>query len=129
HHQRLRALEGFARIALAAEPVLVGHDHEAVAGIAQLQQRGDHAGHEAKLVVGVDLEVLGLLDEGAVAVDEEDGGAHARASARQAVDRTSSTRAFCAGVPTVMRSASPSCGAARWPRTTTPAASSTATAS
>ena len=71
----LRAVEGFARIAVAAEAVLVADDHELVAGIAQLQQCAAITSlHEAHLFVGVDLEVGRLLDQRAVAVDEQDRG-------------------------------------------------------
>src|SRR5690606_34745456 len=119
HHQVVRAVEGLLRILVRAQAVLVGDHHELVAGVAQLQQGRDHALDEAQLLVGVDLEIFRLLDQGADAVDEKDRG-HAAASSAA---RTASTRWFCSGVPMVMRSASPSRGAARWSRTTTPAAS------
>src|SRR5690606_17705429 len=95
----------------------VADDHELPAGIAQLDQCGNDVGHETQLVVCVDLVVGGLLDQGAVAVDEQDGG---HAAALRA-ERAASTRWFSSGLPMLMRSASPSCGAARWSRTTTPA--------
>src|SRR6185437_1361218 len=123
-HQVIRAIEAGARVALAAEAILVGDDHELVAGIAQLQQRRDHLRHEAQLLVGVDLEIRRLLDEGAVAVDEQDR----RHAAALRADRAASTRSFSSGLPMLIRSASPSCGAARWSRTTTPAASSASNA-
>src|SRR5690606_35431223 len=107
------------RLLVRAQAVLVGDHNELVAGVAQPEQRRAHAADEAQLLVGVDLEIFRLLDQGAVAVDEKDGG-HAAASSAAS---TASTRWFCSGVPMVMRSASPSRGAARWSRTTTPAAS------
>ncbi len=108
-HQIIGAIEAGARVAVAAEAILVGDDHELVAGIPQLQQRRDHLRHEAQLLVGVDLEIGRLLDEGAVAVDEQDRG---HAAALRA-DRAASTRSFSSGLPMLMRRASPSCGAAR----------------
>src|SRR5690606_380116 len=106
-----------------AEAVLIADHHQPVAGVAQPQQRRQHAGHEAQLVEAVDLEVRRLLNQGAVAVDEEDraGRAHAATSAPASA---ASTRRFCPGVPTVTRSASSRPGTCRWSRTTTPAATS-----
>ena len=75
-HEIVGTVEARARICLAAEAVLVADDHEFEPGIAQLQQRRDHAADETQLVVGVDLEVGRLLDQGAVAVDEEDFRGH-----------------------------------------------------
>ncbi|MNI41171.1 hypothetical protein D3C73_954160 [compost metagenome] len=123
-HQVIRAIEAGARIAFAAQTILIGDDHELVAGIAQFQQRRDHLRHEAQLLVGIDLEIRRFLDEGAVAVDEQDG----RHAAALRADRTASTRSFSSGLPMLIRSASPNCGAARWSRTTTPAASSASNA-
>src|SRR5690606_24423681 len=137
-HQVVGAVETCARIAVGAQPVLVADDHELEAGVAQLQHRRDHAPDEAELVIGVDLEVFRLLDQGAVAVDEEDPGGHqghpsaaAGAAPIPTVPalpgegrKADSTRSFCSGVPMVMRSASPRPGAARWSRTTMPASSS-----
>src|SRR3546814_8533808 len=68
----VRAVERRPREALRTQPVLVADDHELVAGIAQPQERRDHAGDEAQLVAGIDLVVGRLLDQGAVAVNEED---------------------------------------------------------
>src|SRR5690606_2246864 len=141
-HEVVWAVEAFARIGVAAQPILVGDDHELEARITQLQQRGDHAGEEAQLVVGVDLEIVRLLDQGAVAIDEEDFRGHQAAPAdavatpspsrwaggASRAETTDSTRSFCSGVPMVMRSASPSPGAARWSRTTMPAPSSASNA-
>src|SRR5690606_29996293 len=128
HQQAVRGLEVLARERRGAEAVLIADHHQPVAGVAQPQQRRQHAGHEAQLVEAVDLEVGRLLDQGAVAVDEEDrtGRAHAAASAPASA---SSTRRFCPGVPTVMRSASSRPGTCRWSRTTTPAPSSRSNAS
>src|SRR3546814_5161261 len=92
-HRPVRAVERFARKALSAQPVLVADDHELVAGIAQPQQRRDHAGNEAQLVVRVDLVVGRLLDQGAVAVEEEDRR-HVVASSACSVETTTS---FCTG--------------------------------
>ncbi len=72
--QPLRTLEARRREGLGAEPVLVRHHHEPVAGVAQAQQRGNDARQEAQLLEGVDLLVGRLLDQGAVAVDEERRG-------------------------------------------------------
>src|SRR5690606_26344888 len=119
HHQVVRAVETGLRVLLGAEAVLVGHHDELPARVAQADQCRDHAAHEAKLLVGVDLQVCRLLDQGTIAVDEEDRR-HATATCASAAR----TRAFWSGVPMVMRSASPRAGAARWSRTTTPASSS-----
>ena len=59
-------------------------------------QRGEHAGHEADLLEGVHLFVGRLLDERAVAVDEQ--------HLRLAQVRLRIRRSFCSGVPTEMRS-------------------------
>ncbi|MCY1453768.1 hypothetical protein D9M71_707800 [compost metagenome] len=123
-HQVVGSIEIGLRVAFAAQAVLVADDHELVTGIAQLEHRRDHIAHEADLLVGVDLEIGGLFDQGTVAVDEQDGG---HAAALRALS-TWSTRLFSSGLPMVMRSASCSCGAARWSRTTTPAASSASNA-
>ena len=124
HHQLVRAVEAGLRIGVGAQAVLVGHHHELPAGVAQPQQGRHYPAHEAQFFVGIDLEVLRLLDQGAIAIDEQDrpvdGSIHAAASFASSA---ASTRWFCSGVPMLMRRASPSCGAARWSRTTTPAAS------
>src|SRR5690606_8381660 len=140
-HEVVGAVETLAWIGLAAQPVLVADDPELEAGVAQLQHGRDHAAHEAQLLVGVDLEIRGFLDQGAVAIDEQDPGGHQRPPPPAAspipggtavdgrrADSTDSTRAFCSGVPMVMRRASPSAGAARWSRTTMPAPSSASNA-
>src|SRR3546814_14498096 len=71
-HEPVRAVERRPREALRTQSILITDDHELIAGIAQPQERGDHAGDEAQLVAGIDLVVGRLLDQGAVAVDEED---------------------------------------------------------
>src|SRR3546814_19917871 len=53
-HEPVRAVERRPREALRTQPVLVADDHELVAGIAQPQERRDHAGDEAQLVAGLD---------------------------------------------------------------------------
>src|SRR3546814_232933 len=121
-HEPVRAVERRPREALRPQPALVADDTELVAGIAQPQERRDHAGDEAQLVAGIDLVVGRLLDQGAVAVNEEDRRHVVVPSACSARTTTS----FCPGVPIVIRSASPSCGIWRMSRTTTPAASSRA---
>ena len=117
--QLLRPLEVGGREAVGTEPVLVADHHEFEAGVAQLQQGGHHALDQAELGVAVHLLVGRFLDQHAVAVDEEDAG-HAAASAAASA---ATTAAFSAGVPTLIRSASPNCGMARMSRTTMPAAS------
>ena len=67
----LHLLEALLRIALAAEPVLVADHHEAIAGALQLTQRREHAGQQAQLLEAIDLLVRRLLDQGAVAIDEQ----------------------------------------------------------
>lgn len=116
-HQIVGAVEGGLRIGVGPESVLIGDDHELVSRIAQPQQCRHHVLHETDFLIGVDLEIGRLLDQGSVAIDEQDRS-HAAASCRR---RAEITRSFCSGEPMVMRSASPSCGAARWSRTTTPA--------
>lgn len=116
--QALRAFETLRREIRAAQPILVRHHDELVAGVADLQQRRNHALDQAEFFVAVDLEVFGFLDQHAIAVDEQDT-AHAQASCRRAASNWS----FSAGVPILMRSASPSPGMARMSRTTMPASS------
>jgi hypothetical protein len=117
--QALRPLESLPRVARRAEAVLVADHDEFESRVAQLQQRRDHVVEEADFVVGVHLEVVRLLDQCAVAIDEEEAFHGVSAS---------STASFSAALPTVMRSASRSCGAARMSRTTTPRASSASNA-
>src|SRR5262245_52172601 len=100
------------------EAVLVGDHHQFEAGRHQPLQRTDHAGHEGKFLEAVDLVVRRLLDETAIAVDEENLPAHASAPTRSAAR----TRSFSLPVPIVMRNASPSPGYFVISRTTTPAA-------
>src|SRR5690606_31234673 len=134
-HQVVGAVETFARITLGTETVLIADDDELEAGVAQLQHRRNHAPEQAQFFVGVDLEVFGLLDEGAVTIDEEDLRGHQgvpsatglpapRAGELVRAVSADNTRAFCSGVPMVMRNASPRPRAARWSRTTMPASSS-----
>src|SRR5690606_941297 len=124
-HEAVGAGETLAWIGLAAQPVLVADDHELEAGVAPPQHGRDHAPHEAQTPVGVDLEIGGFLHQGAVATGEQDPGGHQRPPPPAAspipggtavdgrrADSTDSTRAFCSGVPMVMRRASPSEGAA-----------------
>src|SRR5688500_5138430 len=119
----MRAIEVRLRKCLCAEPVLVGHHHELITHVAQAQHGGDHARDEAQLVEAVDLEIGGFLDQRAVAVDKKDR-AHTAAPARTDSDAMMpSSRVFCSGVPTVMRSASSRPGVARRSRTTMPASS------
>ena len=68
--------------ARGAEAVLVGHHNEGVADVAQLAERGDDVRLKGELVEPVDLEVGGLVDEGAVAVEEEDFFRHGKGSPR-----------------------------------------------
>src|SRR3546814_17317309 len=90
--------------------------------MAQPPQRRDESSKGVKLFVRVVLVVGRLLDQGAVAVEEEDRR-HVGASSSCSVAATTS---FYTGVPIVIRSASSSCGSWRMSRTTTPAASSRA---
>ncbi len=116
--QFLRAEESLTGKTRGAETVLIAHHHELEAGIAEPDEGGYDAFHQPELLVGVDLLVLGLLDENAVAVDEENAGHGWGASRRAAI-----TAWFSSGVPTEMRRASSSWGMARRSRTTTPRAS------
>ncbi len=75
----MRRVEIGLRECLAAQPVLVADHDERIARITQTQQRGDHAGAEAQLGIGIDLKIRRFLDQGAVAVDEQDRR-HAAAS-------------------------------------------------
>ena len=61
---------------VGAEAVLVADHHELETGVAQPQQRGITPGDEAQLVVAVDLVVGRLLDQRAVAIDEQDRRAY-----------------------------------------------------
>ena len=93
----LHCLVSHRGIARRTEPVLIRHDDEPESAALQLAQRGKHTRHEAQLFERIDLLIGGLLDERAVAIDEDD----ARAAHRSA----SSSRSFCSGVPTVILSA------------------------
>ena len=94
-HELVRHVECRLRKARAAEAILVRDHRELEAGALRLAQGREHARHEADLLDGVDLFVGRLLDERAVAVDEQHAGlAHARLRIR---------RSFCSGVPTEMR--------------------------
>lgn len=119
-HQRMRAIECRLRERFGTEAVLIRHHDELVTGVAQAQHRRNHAVDEFEFFVGIDLEIGGLADQRAVAVDEQDG-LH-RAHAADACGCAASTASFSAGEPIVMRKASPSPGVARISRTTTPAA-------
>ena len=80
-----------------AEPVLVAHEHEAVAGSLESQQRRNHARQQADLGEAVDLLVGRLLDQRAVAIDEQD------ACSTHGCSTAASSRWFCSGVPIEMR--------------------------
>jgi hypothetical protein len=80
----MRDIEGLLRKALRAEAVLVGDHHQPEATAFELIHGGEHAGHEADLVGGIDLLVVRLLDERAIAVDEQDlRAAHRSAPSRR----------------------------------------------
>ncbi len=64
------ALERIARQARRAEPVLVGHHHQGEACALELEQRRNHAGHEANLLEAVDLLVGRLLIQRAVPIEK-----------------------------------------------------------
>ena len=121
HHQRMRTVEAVLRERVGAQTILIGHHHEVVAGVAQTQHRRDHAIDQRQLVISIDLEIRRLANQGAVAVDEQNGldRTHAAACCDCSAANTAS---FSSGRPTVIRSASPSPGVARISRTTTPAA-------
>ena len=71
HHQILRRLEVLQRQAAGAQTILIGDHDELETGGLQLAQHRDDHGLEAQLVEAIDLLVDdGLLDQGAVAVDE-----------------------------------------------------------
>jgi hypothetical protein len=123
-HQRMRPVEGVARKTVGAEAVLIGHQHELETGIAQFQHRRDHARDQAQFFVRIDLEIGRFLDQGAVAIHEQDA-AHAATSVLRNAPITAS---FSPALPTLMRSASCSVGLARMSRTTTPAPSNRAKA-
>ena len=111
--QALRPFEVGQREGGSAEAILVGDHDEFEAGVAQAQQRRDHAGHQPELGERVDLLVRRFLQQHAVAVEEDDAR-HGRAASR---------RARSSGEPIEMRSASPRPAKARMSRTTTPFAS------
>ena len=54
-----------------AEAVLVGDHHELEAALCAWRKRREHARHEADLLEAVDLLVGRLLDQRAVAIDEQ----------------------------------------------------------
>ena len=83
-----------ARKALAAEAVLVGHDHEPVARVAQREQRGDDVGNELELLQAIDLLVFRLDDQRAVTVDEDDA---ARAGHDAAPRKAATSRGVLVG--------------------------------
>ena len=122
-HQALRRLEGLARKARRAESVLVADDHELEAGVAQLQQRGNHAIDQRELLQRIDLLVRRLGDQGAVAVEEQDAALGAHAASRRAAS-AASTASFSAAVPIDTRRHSARPGWCETSRSTMPRASS-----
>ena len=62
-----------------AQPILVADEHQPVARSLQFEQRRNHARQQANLLQAVDLLIGRLLDERAVAIDEQDAcAAHGR---------------------------------------------------
>src|SRR6185437_16105231 len=120
-NELLRSLECRARERAGAEPVLVGHHHEAKAAALQLCKRSEHARQEAHLLQGVHLLVRRLLDQRAVAIDQQNSRARAHRSA-------SSSLSFWPTEPTLMRSALPNPGWLRTSRTRSRAARAAASA-
>src|SRR4249919_605885 len=119
--QLVRADELLARKARGTQTVLIADHHKLETRIAQFQQGRDDAFDEAELLEAVDLEIRGLLDQYAIAINEQDFP-HATLPivfAPRALIKAS----FSSGLPIDMRSASASAGLARMSRTTTPAAS------
>ncbi len=85
-HEAPAARRNALREAGGAEAVLVGDHHEAVARLRSSSSAGDHARHEAHLRERVDLLVGRLLDQRAVAVDEQHAASlHASTAREQAV--------------------------------------------
>ncbi len=93
----LRFAERGFRERVRAEPVLVAHEHEAVAGTLEFEQRRNHARQQADLREAVDLFVDRLLHQRAVAIDEQD------ACSTHGCSTAASSRWFWSGVPIEMR--------------------------
>src|SRR3546814_16824283 len=70
--QRLRAVEILARKAGRAQTILIADHHELVTGIADAQQRRNHAIDQPELGIAVDLAIGRLFDPHAVAVEKRD---------------------------------------------------------
>jgi hypothetical protein len=102
-HEFVHQLEVRLGEAFAADTILVGDHHELVARGLQRLQRREHVRHEAHFVEAIDLLVTDLFDQGAIAINEEDGfGIVAHGGAH---GRLASSRSFCSGLPMLMRSA------------------------
>src|ERR1700722_2402450 len=81
-----------------AQAILVGHHDEPESAPLQLVEGRKNTGQKTNLLHRIDLLVVRLLDQCAVAINEQgwNGGRHCQASR---------SRLFCSGVPTLMRSA------------------------
>ena len=101
HHQLVRSREVGPRKALGAESVLVRNHDELPARLAQALQSRKDALDELHLFEAVDLKVLGLLENGAVAVHKENAFAHA--SSFRMSSSAARRRSFSSFVPIVMR--------------------------
>ena len=71
-HLVVRRVEIFVRVGVRAQAVLVADDDEFVTGVFESQQCGNHARHQLQFLQAVHLLVLGLGDQRAVAVHEQD---------------------------------------------------------
>ena len=71
-HEGLRQLETVSGKGGGTNAVLVRHHDKRVATITQPRQGGEDAWQKTHLLERVDLLVRGLLDQGAVTIDEQD---------------------------------------------------------
>src|SRR5579863_10053504 len=97
----MRAVEIRLRKTRRSEPILIGDHHQLVARCDAALQGRNHVIDQSELVVAVDLEIGWLLDQGAVAIDEQKF-ARVHAAASRSPSETSNC-VFSSGVPTVMR--------------------------
>src|SRR5690606_12231979 len=104
----VRALEFRAPEALAAEPGLIRHDDDLVAGARESRERGDHARHQHDLLRRVHAPVGRFLDQRAFSADEKDLTHHGL-SVRATASRS---RSLSSGRPTVIRTQSATAGSA-----------------
>src|SRR5690606_16016051 len=129
--QALRTVEMRLREPVGTQPVLVADHDQPVTCLDRDLERRNRSRHQPELFMAVDLLVRRLLDEGAVAIEEQHPGRHGAHAASPAGSRTgmatpkaASTASLSSGQPMPMRRQSPSEVCADTSRTRMPASTS-----